>query len=259
MSLTVVVPTRNEAPNVGPLLFQLDYQLRLANVNADVLFVDDSTDETPEVIDELSRKVSIAVRVLHRDRPEGGLGGAVLAGLRSATGTWAVVMDGDLQHPPADVPVLYERALVGDVELVVASRHLPGGGADGLDGWSRRAVSAASTLIARGLFPRRVGRCSDPMSGFFAVRRDAVDLDAIRTDGYKILLPLLEHRDLAVAEVPFRFGVRAAGTSKVCLREGARYLRLLASLRIAGPRRQPAWSLPHAIASQLSGHRAANG
>jgi putative flippase GtrA len=84
------------------------------------------------------------------------------------------------------------------------------------------------------MFPRRLRKVSDPMSGFFLVRREAVDIDGLRPRGFKILLDLLvRNPGLRAAEVAFTFGEREAGRSKATIREGLRYLSLLARLRFA--------------------------
>lgn len=231
-ALTVIVPTFNEAENVELLVSQLN--AHLDGVDAEILFVDDSTDNTTTQITAVAADSAVPVRLLHREVPEGRLAGAVVAGIEAAASPWVIVMDGDLQHPPSAVPALYRQALLGTSDVVVASRYAEGGTAGGLENRFRRLVSTWSGRSAKALFPRRLAGCSDPMSGFFAVRRDAVRLDQVTRCGYKILLALLVHRRLAVSEVPFTFGERNAGQSKASLREGLRYLRLLALLR-SGP------------------------
>ena len=117
--------------------------------------------------------------------------------------------------------------------MVVASRYCGDGDASGLsDSW-RRTVSSTSTALARAAFPRRVGRhCTDPMTGFFAVRRDAVDLEQLRPKGFKILLEILARHDLRVSELPFTFGERAHGESKASWQQGAAFLAQLVQLRM---------------------------
>ena len=140
-------------------------------------------------------------------------------------------MDGDLQHPPDMVPHLRD-ALTG-VDLAVASRYVNRGDASGLNSSYRRVASSGSTLLARTCFPRRVGRvCSDPMTGFFCVRRSAVDLSRLRPRGFKILLEILARHDLRVRELPFNFGERAAGTSKASWRSGLDFARQIVGLRL---------------------------
>ncbi|MGY1914918.1 glycosyltransferase [Blastococcus sp. SYSU DS0973] len=227
---TVVVPTVNEGANAAPLVERLAAAMR--GRRAEILFVDDSTDDTPQQIARLAAHADLPVRMIHRDAEErvGGLAGAVVAGISASRSDFVVVMDGDLQHPPEMVPALRDAA--EDVDLSVASRY-GGGDSSGLGSTYRRWVSTGSTAIAQACFPRRVGRvCSDPMTGFFCVRRSAIDPSALRPRGFKILLEILARHDLRVRELPFTFGERAAGESKASWRTGLRFLRQLASLRL---------------------------
>lgn len=231
--ITVVIPTRNEQDNIGPLLARLDRCLE--GLDAEILIVDDSSDATPSRVWEAATDCSVDVRLEHRPvgRRPGGLGGAVVQGLRLARGEWVVVMDGDLQHPPELVTELVGVGQSRRVDLVVATRHL-GGSADGLDGGARHAASSSAAAIARAVFPRRLSRLSDPMSGFFAVRRAALDPDRLRPNGFKILMEIVARQPgLHVAEVPFAFGERRSGASKAGVSEGLRFLSLLMTLRVA--------------------------
>lgn len=232
--VSVIVPTRNEALNIDPLLERLTTVLR--GTPAEVIIVDDSDDETPtavqrHIVHQPRRTVSRPrVRLIHREPHQraGGLGTAVVAGLRQARGTWVVVMDGDLQHPPETIPRLIDAGERTGVDVVVASRHVDGGDSSGLDGASRALVSNWATLAAKTLFPRVLHGVSDPMSGFFAVRRDAVDPDRLQPDGFKILLEILaRHPGLRRTEVGFTFDERHAGESKASLREGLRFAHQL--------------------------------
>jgi putative flippase GtrA len=239
----VVVPTRNERENVGPLIERLSAALPVGE--SQVIFVDDSSDDTARVIASIAEKSCIPVLVLHREPGErvGGLGGAVVAGLRLAEGRVAVVMDGDLQHPPETIPELIRPIDRGDADLVVASRYRSNGEATGLSSRSRVGVSHAATVLTKSAFPRRLQDVSDPMSGFFALRRDAVDLDSLHPVGFKILLEAVARCRLKVAEVGFTFAPRHSGESKASLREGLRFATHLARLRagtLLTPRQQRA-------------------
>jgi dolichol-phosphate mannosyltransferase len=231
--LSVIVPTRNEAGNVGPLLRGLDGVA--AGRRVEVIFVDDSDDGTPEAVAEAGRRSSRDVGLIHRPpaRRSDGLGGAVVEGMYAARGAWVCVMDGDLQHPPEVIDELLAEADRTGADLVVASRRCPHGDAETLPR-ARAAVSRVSTGLAKGLFGKRLIAVSDPMSGFFLLRRSAVDVDRLRPHGFKILLEILVRQaGLRVAEVPFHFGERHAGASKATVHEGLRFLRLLWRLRIA--------------------------
>lgn len=232
--ISLVIPTFNESANIAELLTRLAVALP-AGVPSEVIFVDDSTDDTPAVIAEAAGHSRLAVSVRHRQVPEGGLGGAVAMGLREAAAPWIVVMDADLQHPPALVPELVAAGERAGADLVVATRYAGGGGRDGLNGGFRKFASGGSTLLAKTIFPRRLHDVSDPMSGFFAVRAAALDADALRPLGYKILLELIVRcRPRRVTEVPYQFQDRFAGESKASFAEGLRFLRHLMVLRLSG-------------------------
>jgi dolichol-phosphate mannosyltransferase len=236
---TVVVPTRNEQDGVGVLLARLAESL--AGVRAEVLFVDDSNDDTPAAIRESARTVGLPVRLLHRTlgARRGGLAGAVVAGLKAARGSWAVVMDGDLQHPPELVDRLVKIGESRGFDLVAGTRYDGPGESDGLGGGYRKAVSGLANRLTKAMFPRRLARLSDPMSGFFAVRLSALNLQTLNPIGFKILLELAVRQPrLRIAEVPFVFGTRFAGHSKASLREGFRFIRHLLRLRLLMLRRQ---------------------
>src|SRR5215472_12684286 len=228
----VLVPTRNEAGNAGPLVARLGPVL--AGLGGEVLFVDDSDDHTPTAVAAAASAVAVPVRLLHRALSErtGGLGGAVQEGLAAATARWTVVMDGDLQHPPERIPELIGAAERG-ADLVVATRYAGEGSAGGLSSRFRSLASRGSGAAARVLFPRALADVSDPMSGFFAVRTEAVHPGDLRPRGFKILLELLVRTPrLRMAEVPFAFAERHDGYSKASGREAARYLRQLVALRL---------------------------
>jgi len=232
VDLTVVIPTRNEVPNVPEMLRRLDGALR--DLDAEVLFVDDSDDDTPAVISAAAEAAPRPVRLLHRapENRAGGLGGAVIAGIRTAAAPWVVVLDGDLQHPPELVPALVATGRATSADLVYGTRYSGRGTAHGLDGALRSLVSTLCTVLAKLVFPRRLRGISDPMSGFFAVRVDAVALPALRPAGYKILVEIIARSALStVTAVPYAFRPRFAGRSKASLREGLLFLRHLLVLR----------------------------
>jgi dolichol-phosphate mannosyltransferase len=224
--VTVVVPTRNEAGNIVPLL------QRLPLVDA-VLFVDDSDDGTPDVIVQVTPESRSPVRLLHRSRGDrdGGLAGAVTAGLALVESPWVCVMDGDLQHPPEVVTRLMERTTDDDVDLVIASRRNWESINEGL-GPVRRLVSWVFGKAAVALFGRSLRGVTDPLSGFFVVRAKALDVGLLRATGFKILLEILvTHPELRRAEVGFAFARRGSGQSNGSVTEAVRYLRHLARLR----------------------------
>lgn len=229
MDVSVIVPTFNEAPNVRELVERIQTSLR--GRLAEIVFVDDSNDDTPTVIEHVAAQAAIPVRLIRRNQPVGGLSGAVLAGLAASDSEWCIVMDGDLQHPPEAIPALLSSGVEQEADVVVASRHVQGGSSAGLAGRARQLVSSSATILTRAMFPTRLRNCTDPMTGFFAVRRSSIDLDKLRPRGFKILLEVLARNTLKVVEEPFVFGERQAGVSKADFRQGLRFLVQLATLR----------------------------
>ncbi|MBO3746598.1 glycosyltransferase [Streptosporangiaceae bacterium NEAU-GS5] len=230
--LTVIVPTRNERENVPTLLEKLG--AALAPLPAEILLVDDSDDDTPERLSEFAPDCHVPVRLLHR-RPgsrDGGLGGAVVAGARHARGAWILVMDADLQHPPETAVMLARTAMRHDADIVIGTRYAGTGSVDGLDGATRLITASSAMRLAKTVFPRRLATVSDPMSGLFAFRREAIDLDRLNPIGFKILLELLvKHPSAKVAEVAYEMAPRHAGRSKASFRQGLTFMRHLTRLR----------------------------
>ena len=242
----MLIPTRNERANVELLLKRL---LPVLPPGSEVLFVDDSDDGTPDQVAAVLARLGdgpVSVTVVHRQPHErmGGLGTAVLLGLRRARHRWVCVMDADLQHPPETVGRMLTARTDRGSDCVVASRYCPGGHAGGLAGPGRDLVSRISTTLARGLFPHRLRHVSDPMSGMFLIDRHALDLDRLRPRGFKVLLEILATSPhLAVAEIGYQFADRHAGASNAGLREGLRFcshvVGLRASRRSRAGRRAP--------------------
>lgn len=228
---TIIVPTFNENENVARLVNRLSDAFQGADV--ELLFVDDSSDDTPAEIERVAASSRLPITLIHRPEGErpGGLSGAVATGIQETDSDYVIVMDGDLQHPPEMAPLL--RRAAGEADLAVASRYVGEGDSSGLSNHYRRLVSGGSTLLAQACFPRRVGKvCTDPMTGFFAFRRDAVDPGRLQPRGFKILLEILARHDLRVKELPFTFGERTAGESKANWRNGVEFLRQMVSLRL---------------------------
>ncbi len=229
--LTLVIPTRNEAGNVPRLVRELSEAL--TGVDYRVVFVDDSTDETPAVIRDLSEEDG-RISLIHRASAEqdGGLSTAVAAGMDAVANEseYTCVMDADLQHPPEKVRELLEKARSTGADAVVASRYVRGGSYAGLPGPVRKAISVGSKYLARIVF-KEARKTSDPMTGFFLVRNEAISGIQFRPMGFKILLEILVCvPELKVAEVPLNFRARNAGVSKASLRQGLEYLAHIISL-----------------------------
>jgi glycosyltransferase involved in cell wall biosynthesis len=224
----LVIPTFNERENIRPLLRELE--TALAGQSWTVLFVDDSDDETDRLIDELARS-DARIALLHRVENRGGLAGAVVEGLAHASGTYVCVLDADLQHPPSTIPALLAEAQKGSADLVIASRYIQGGRADGLDGFARQLISRLLRSLSKLMFPQRLGKISDPLGGFFLVRRSILEGATLRPVGYKILLEILircQWRN--VTEIPYTFEPRLHCESKAGIRQGMQFIQHLCIL-----------------------------
>jgi dolichol-phosphate mannosyltransferase len=232
--LSVVIPTRNEAGNIAPLLSRIEQATK--GTVTEVVFVDDSTDNTPETITKLQDQFSLHVKLVHRPlaQRKNGLGGAVMEGFKVAQAPWVCVMDADLQHPPEMLPKIFKQAENSGSDVVVGSRLSAGGDARSL-GFKRTIISQVFAMTTRIAFPQRLKNVTDPLSGFFILRKSKLNLDKLQPDGFKILLEILaSHPDLSVSEIPIHFGYRNAGESKASIRETVRYFRTLFRLRFAG-------------------------
>jgi len=223
--VSIVVPTRNEAGNLPTLLERIAGAME--GRTYEVLVIDDgSQDDTVAVCRDLACEHPLRLHV--RERPLGGLGGAVLHGFSLARGQVLVVMDADLQHPPERLPALIAPVLTGEADLVVGSRHVAGGSIAHPWGAFRRLQSAAARLLAQPL----VGPVRDIMSGFLALRRDVYEnAESLSPLGYKIGLELLcKCPACRIAEVPIEFGMRLHGHSKLTVSQRLKYLVHLARL-----------------------------
>ena len=234
--LTVIVPTRNEAENVEPLLQRLNATLEGKPI--EVIFVDDSDDDTVDAVKAAARRYPFNITVCSRPPSRrNGLGKAVVEGMKLAHSDWIVVMDGDLQHPPELIPQLMEQARQSESDLVVTSRLAEGGGTAGLSA-SRRLISQSLALTTRAVFPKRLRDVTDPLTGFFLVRREAVDTDLLQPEGFKILLEILIRSPrLSISETPFEFGERNSGESKADVREMAVLMRQMLRLVLISQQR----------------------
>jgi dolichol-phosphate mannosyltransferase len=225
--VSIIVPALNEASNLAPLAEQIDAALRDREGGYEVLIVDDnSQDQTPAVAEELSRK--FPVRLIVRQQPKNGLSGAVLCGMEQARGEYLVVMDADLQHPPGKLPELLATLENDDADFALGSRYMPGGSTGEKWGVFRKINSRIATLLARPF----AGRVTDPMSGFFALKRQTYEnAQRLTPLGYKIALELMcKSRVQRVGEIPIHFAERTRGESKLTFKEQFRYLEHLSRL-----------------------------
>lgn len=209
--LTVVIPTFNERGNLEPLVARLERVL--AGLAWEAIFVDDnSPDGTAQALRAIGGR-DPRIRCIRRVGRR-GLAGASIEGMLAAQAPVVAVMDADLQHDESLLPAML-AAMRDGADVVVATRYAPGGAADGFSGWRGWGSRAATGLAQRAL---KVNS-SDPMSGFFMLRRETVEELAPRlsTQGFKILLDILatSRGRLKVTELTYSFGVRQSGDSKL--------------------------------------------
>ena len=210
--LAVVIPTYQESGNVEELVRRVGAVLD--GVAWELIFVDDdSPDGTADRVRELAR-ADARVRVLHRVGRR-GLSSACIEGMLATSAPFAAVMDGDLQHDESLLPRMLDALRSEDLEIVVGSRYVDGGG---LGDWDarRRLMSRLATRIGQILIRADL---KDPMSGFFMVRTDVLRSCVRRLSGvgFKILLDIFSaaERPLRFREIPFTFRQRQAGASKL--------------------------------------------
>ncbi|MEO1147700.1 MAG: glycosyltransferase [Cyanobacteria bacterium J06638_22] len=228
---SLIVPTFNEGQSIEALVSVLTEHLNQAWAGRyEIIIVDDdSPDRTWAIALRLTETVP-HLRVLRR-QTEKGLSTAVIRGWQVARGEILGVIDGDLQHPPETLVSLLERMEQG-ADLAVASRHVSGGG---VSTWSvvRRFLSRGAQMLGLLLLPSVVSRVSDPMSGYFLVRRSAIAERALNPLGYKILIEVLGRGDIkTIAEVGYVFQERQDGKSKVTWQHYLEYLHHLLRLRL---------------------------
>lgn len=230
--LSLIVPTYNEAKNVTAMVTLISGLLdRALGSDYEIIIVDDdSPDRTWEAAAGLM--IYFPRLSVMRRRTERGLSSAVIRGWQAARGQVLAVIDGDLQHPPEVILELL-AAIDGGADLAVASRHVEGGG---VSSWSiaRRVLSRGAQMVGLILLPGVVGKVSDPMSGYFMVRREAIAGTEMHPLGYKILIEVIARGTIdVIAEVGYEFRERVLGESKVSARQYIDYLRHLGRLRMA--------------------------
>ena len=227
--ISIVVPTFSEAENIAELYARVS--AALGSESWELIFVDD---DSPDGTADLARGLSNQdqrVRCIQRIGRR-GLATAVVEGALSSSAPFVAVMDADLQHDETLLPVMLQELRSRPLDIVVGSRYVAGGE---LGDWSerRKTISRLAGRLAKGLVPADL---HDPMSGFFAIRAEALRDAARRLSGYgyKILLDLFVSagRPLRFAEVPYTFKPRLHGESKLDSLVAWEYLMLLVDKRI---------------------------
>ena len=213
--ISIIIPTYNESENIIKILRTIGEVLP-KSVSTQAIVVDDnSPDGTGKLVEDYLKNVKkiadYTIEIIHR-KAKDGLGSAILKGIQQAKGDTIVVMDSDFSHPPQIIPKLIESIKKYQYDIVVASRYIKGGE---IKGWSlkRKIISKFATIIAK----KGLGiDTKDPMSGFFAFKRNIIkglNLDAI---GYKILLEILvKTKNVSIKEIPYTFQDRELGSSKL--------------------------------------------
>src|ERR1700729_3564953 len=210
--LSVVIPTFNERDNVTTRFRGL--QKTLSGFPFEAIFVDDnSPDGTWQILRALARDDG-RVRCIRRIGRR-GLSGACIEGILASRAPCAAVIDADLQHDETQLPKMLALLQYGSADLVVGSRYVEGGSADSFNK-QRAGASALATEVAKRVLQVKI---ADPMSGFFMIRRDRFEQLApqLSTQGFKILLDIVAtaRGDLRIQEIPYAFGSRLHGESKL--------------------------------------------
>jgi len=222
--VTIIVPTLNERDNVHDLVRRLGEVLE--GVDWEVIFVDDdSPDGTATAVRELGRELR-QVRCVQRIGRK-GLSTACIEGMLASSAPYLALMDGDLQHDPTVLRKMIDVLEEGEAELVVGSRYVDGGSCGNFPR-RRQQISRLGTALGRSLLNTDV---KDPMSTFFALRRDLLDevVHGLSGLSFKILLDILLtiRRPVRFREIPFVLGERQAGESKLDASVVWEYLLLL--------------------------------
>lgn len=229
LQLAVIIPTFNEAANVSPLLNKLS--LALADYHWEAIFVDDnSPDGTAEQVRAIGRD-NIHVRALQRVGRR-GLSSAVIEGMLATSAPLLAVIDGDMQHDETILPKLVTALEQDNADIAIGTRYADGGS---VGDWSplRHRLSRAATWVGQAILKTPV---SDPMSGFFIIKRPTLmaALPRMSGVGFKILLDIIASlpHPPRIAEIPYQFRDRTSGESKADAMIAAEYLSLLADKSI---------------------------
>jgi dolichol-phosphate mannosyltransferase len=230
MDLSIIIPTYNEAGNVKKIVKQINAILKTEPCHYEILFVDDSQDHTPRILEQLVHEFPV-VRTIHRQNKT-GLASAVVEGFQHCLGSKIIVMDADLQHPPELLPLLFKR--LAEADIVIPSRFVAGGSDGGLN-VIRRAISWTARTIGR-LAIKKLHNISDCTSGFFGLNRAVITNAHLDPIGWKILIEVLVKGNYhSVHEIPYVFQTRDSGKSKMSLQEQGNFLRHIARLIRSSP------------------------
>lgn len=211
--LSVIVPTFNERDNIPILADKIEDILESSDQDYEIIFVDDNS---PDHTWELAREMSVVdnrIRIIRRVGRK-GLSSAVIEGFMAAKGDYLAVIDADLQHDPELIPQMVNELNIGGNDLVIASRYMDEGS---VGEWSKLRVfiSEVATSMSQIVMKYKI---TDPMSGFFALRREVIErnIENLSGKGFKILLDIMSIDDkLRIKEIPYTFSTRIHGESKL--------------------------------------------
>lgn len=227
--LSVVVPTYNEAGNIGPFLEALRVDLDTVPAGEyEVIVVDD---ESPDGTGDIALAISAGwpnLRVVRR-AGERGLARAVVWGWQAARGDVLATINADFQHPPSILPRMLRK--IENVDLVVATRYAAEGSV-GRFPLHRQLLSASARRVGKLLLPTVFGRVTDPLSGCYMFRREAIEDIELRPTGFKTLIEVLARGRVGnVAECGYTMEKRRNGRSHVRLRHWLQYVGQLGRIR----------------------------
>lgn len=217
--ISIIIPTFNEAENIENITRAVSGILKDKGINGEILVVDDnSSDGTIETVRRLQDEIS-GLNLIVREEDH-GLSQSVVEGFENAGADIIQVIDADFSHPPDLIPDFYNSIKTDNFDVVIGSRYMKGGD---IMNWplKRRIISLGATAFGRILFPE----ITDPVSGFFAIKKDVVADAGMKPRGYKILMEVLgKGRWEKAREIPFTFKDREEGESKLKLSTMADYL-----------------------------------
>jgi dolichol-phosphate mannosyltransferase len=213
--VSIIVPTYNESKNIIEILKQIKNSLPTNIISQTIVVDDNSPDGTGKIVEDYIQNfkniTNHTIDVIHRTAKT-GLSSAIFNGIQEAKGETIIVMDADHSHPPQIIPKMIESLKKSHYDIVIASRYVKGGQ---IKDWtiSRKMISKIATKIAKSFLNIET---KDPMSGFFAFKKNILKNSKFDLIGYKILLEMLvKTKNVKILEIPYTFTDRKIGQSKL--------------------------------------------
>jgi len=218
MDLSIVIPTYNEKENILILVEKIFNELKQNNIAGEIIVVDDnSPDGTGKILENLKNK---SINIIHRSGKL-GLSSAAIEGFKQASSDVVCLMDADLSHPAEKISEMFTEIKNG-YDLIIGSRYIKTGK---IVGWNfkRKLMSKTATYLARPFT-----KVKDPMTGFFMIKKECLNLNELDSKGFKILLEILVKSKIEkIKEIPITFTNRKEGKSKASSKEISDYLKNL--------------------------------